>query len=138
MSLGKQTRWDQFETNERLFGVNTDFNEEDYTTKLDRSDPSFKAKEAMAIKLAKEIESTTSTNIHVAEERGQAVFDKNLDEEARYSSVLLNDGSKNGSSVNRKSQEYKKGINKVGNPPGMAPTWSQVAKVFLLEFISEI
>ncbi len=47
------------ETNERLFGVGTDFNEEDYTTKLDRSDPSFKDKEAKAIKIAREIESVT-------------------------------------------------------------------------------
>lgn len=135
MTLGKQTRWDQFETNERLFGVDTDFNEEDYTTKLDRSDPSFKEKEAKAIKLAREIESATSTNIHVAEERGQIVSDRNLDEEARYSSVLVNGNPKKTLPMNRKSQEYKKGNSKavqpntVSNPPGMAPTWSQVAKV---------
>ncbi len=59
MTLGKQTRWDQFETNERLFGVETDFHEDDYTTKLDRSDPSFKEKEANALRLAKEIESVS-------------------------------------------------------------------------------
>lgn len=65
MTLGKQTRWDQFETNERLFGVDTDFNEEDYTTKLDRSDPSFKEKEAKAIKLAREIETVIILHLYL-------------------------------------------------------------------------
>jgi len=53
-------QWDQFATNERLFGVTTDFDEELYTTKLDKSDPSFRAKEAHARKLAAEIEGVNS------------------------------------------------------------------------------
>ena len=58
--MSKKTHWDQFETNQRLFGVSTDFNEEDYTTKLDKSDPKFKEREAKAIRLAKEIEQVFS------------------------------------------------------------------------------
>ena len=61
-----------------------------------------------------------------------------MDEEARYSSVLLNENnSKSPNQHNRKSQELKKGNNKgqringPSNPPGISPTWSQVAKVFI-------
>lgn len=85
--------WDQFATNERLFGVDTDFDEEIYTTALDKSDPDFKRKEAAAKRMADEIERSTTTNIHVAEERGVAVpNDAKMDEEDRYSSVLRHAG----------------------------------------------
>ena len=48
--------WDQFAVNEKLFGVTTDYQEEIYTTKLDKSDPNFKKREAEAERLAREIE----------------------------------------------------------------------------------
>lgn len=74
--------WDQFETNERLFKLTTDYDENIYTTSIDRSHPTYKQRAAMAEKLAREIEGTTSTNTHVAEERGQASErDGHLDEE---------------------------------------------------------
>jgi PAB1-binding protein PBP1 len=47
--------WDQFEVNERLFGVNPKFDEEAYTTKLDRSAPGYKEKERKAEQIANEI-----------------------------------------------------------------------------------
>lgn len=47
--------WDQFETNERLFGAKTDYDEELYTTKLDRSSAGYKKREHDADKLAREI-----------------------------------------------------------------------------------
>ena len=49
-------RWDQFEANERLYGVTTDFNEDDYTVKVDKNTPDYKRREAEASRLASEIE----------------------------------------------------------------------------------
>ncbi len=48
--------WDQFEANQQLFGVTATFNEEVYTTPLDRNAPDFKEREARAIKIANEIQ----------------------------------------------------------------------------------
>lgn len=86
MSLGGSgsTNWDQFETNERLYGVRTDYDENFYTTTIDRSAPSYRQRAAAAEKLAREIEGTATTNSHMAEERGQAVEGSNgMDEEER-------------------------------------------------------
>lgn len=47
--------WDQFAVNEKLFGVKAGFDEEAYTTKLDRNAPDFKEKEKKALALANEI-----------------------------------------------------------------------------------
>ena len=47
--------WDQFAANEELFGVKTSFDEEAYTTKLDRSGPDFKERERKAQQIANEI-----------------------------------------------------------------------------------
>ena len=47
--------WDQFATNEKLFGVKVSFDEEVYTTKLDRSGPDFKERERKAQQIANEI-----------------------------------------------------------------------------------
>ena len=47
--------WDQFQANEQLFGVKTHFNEDDYTTKLDRSGKDFKEREKRAEQIAAEI-----------------------------------------------------------------------------------
>lgn len=48
--------WDQFAANEKLFGIKTDFDEELYTTRLDRSAPDFKDREKWAIEKANEIQ----------------------------------------------------------------------------------
>ena len=42
--------------NQQLFGVTATFNEEAYTTPLDRNAPDFKEREAKAIKIANEIQ----------------------------------------------------------------------------------
>lgn len=52
---GGGNSWDQFAVNEKLFGVKTNFNEDDYTTKLDRSGADFKEREKRAQRLANEI-----------------------------------------------------------------------------------
>ena len=55
--------WDQFAVNEKLFGVKAGFDEEAYTTKLDRSAPDFKEKEKKAQALANEILSVSPLHI---------------------------------------------------------------------------
>ncbi|KAG0055361.1 hypothetical protein BGZ83_008881 [Gryganskiella cystojenkinii] len=82
--------WDQFAVNEKLFGVRTDFDEELYTTKLDRSGADFKTREQQAIQIANEIQQSVSNNVHMQEERGLAVDDSGLDEEDRYGAVVRN------------------------------------------------
>ena len=47
--------WDQFAANEQMFGVTTSFDEEVYTTKLDRSAADFKERERKAQRIASEI-----------------------------------------------------------------------------------
>jgi PAB1-binding protein PBP1 len=50
-----QAGWNQFTANEKLFGVKTGFDEELYTTKLDRSGADFAERERRAQALANEI-----------------------------------------------------------------------------------
>lgn len=82
-----QAGWNQFDANEKLFGVVSSFDENLYTTKLDKTKiPNDLSREAERI--AMEIERQTTTNFHLQEERGQANAQRDgLDEEARYSSV---------------------------------------------------
>lgn len=49
------TSWDQFAANEQLFGVKTNFDEDVYTTKLDRSAADYKERERNAQRIANEI-----------------------------------------------------------------------------------
>ncbi|KAG1366349.1 polyadenylate-binding protein-interacting protein 3 [Cocos nucifera] len=79
--------WDQFETNETLFGVKSTFNEELYTTRLERG-PQMRELEIEASRIAREIEGEETHDHHLAEERGIYFHeDFDLDEESRYSAV---------------------------------------------------
>ena len=55
------TSWDQFAVNEKLFGVKTQFDENVYTTKLDRTAPDYKERERHAQRIANEIISVCRT-----------------------------------------------------------------------------
>ena len=55
--------WDQFAVNEKLFGVKAGFDEDAYTTKLDRNAPDFKEKERKAQQLANEIMNVSGTSL---------------------------------------------------------------------------
>ncbi|KAL2832040.1 hypothetical protein BDW59DRAFT_114728 [Aspergillus cavernicola] len=79
-------RWDQFETNAKLFGATSSYDENLYTTSIDRSDPAYKQKEAQAARIAREIENSEIDNAHVREERGLQAADAG-DEEDKYSGV---------------------------------------------------
>lgn len=79
-------KWDQFQVNEDKFGVKTSFDEDEYTTKIDRNDVNFRERQIEAARLASEIEAKTSDNVHMREERNQEVG-ADYDEEALYSGV---------------------------------------------------
>lgn len=78
--------WDQFTANERKFNVKASFDENLYTTSLDYAALD-KRKLAEAERIAQEIESQVSSNIHVMEERGHKI-EGDYDEEDLYSGVL--------------------------------------------------
>ena len=61
--------WDQFAENERLFGLKTDYDENIYTTSIDKSHPQYRERLAAAERKAREIERSAPTTSHVAEER---------------------------------------------------------------------
>lgn len=78
--------WDQFAENERLFGLKTDYDENIYTTAIDRSHPQYKERLAAAERKAREIERSAPTTAHVAEERVMDFVggDDQRDEEDKY------------------------------------------------------
>ncbi|KAL3840789.1 hypothetical protein ACJIZ3_025380 [Penstemon smallii] len=79
--------WDQFEVNETLFGVKSTFDEDLYTTKLEKG-PLMRELEREAIRIAREIEGEETLDLHLAEERGiQLDGSLDIDEETRFSSV---------------------------------------------------
>lgn len=88
-STGRSTDWDQFSTNERLFGVRSNYDETFYTTTINKNDPEYAARAARAEKIAREIEASSALNSHVREERGghNAADDAGGDEEDKYSGV---------------------------------------------------
>ena len=61
--------WDQFAENERLFGLKTDYDENMYTTVINKSHPQYRERKAIADKKAMEIERSVASTAHVAEER---------------------------------------------------------------------
>ncbi|KAL0061938.1 poly(A)-binding protein binding protein [Marasmius tenuissimus] len=79
--------WDQFAVNEKLFNITTSFDENIYTTAIDRNATDYKERERKAQRIANEIISQTSSNPHIAEERNQA-DDSGINEEDRYGAVV--------------------------------------------------
>lgn len=71
-SLGKGG-WDQFAANEKLYNVRSDYDEDLYTTKIDKSNPRYKQVAAQAERLAREIEGSASKSANET--------DSGLDEE---------------------------------------------------------
>jgi hypothetical protein len=102
---GSIGEWDQFRANEELFNVQATYDENLYTTELDKSQIDSRKIRA-AERIAKEIETTASTNIHIAEERGHVV-ETDFDEEDRYSGVLTKDGKQRHSAIPAKASDDK-------------------------------
>lgn len=84
-------QWDQFAVNEQLFGITTDYNEDIYTTKLNRNTSDYKEKERKAQQLADEIQGSTASNPHLREERNQG--DAAGNEEDKYGAVVRSPGA---------------------------------------------
>ena len=81
-------RWDQFAANERMYGVQSTYDENIYTTAIDRNNPLYRQREAEAARIAREIEGSAPANAHVAEERHRdAERGDGMDEEEKYSGV---------------------------------------------------
>ena len=78
-------QWDQFAANKSMFGVDTSFDETMYTTSIDKSAGGIS--EAEAARIAREIQSSVSANVHMQEERGQRVT-VDYDEEDLYGAVV--------------------------------------------------
>ncbi|RDL39101.1 Uncharacterized protein BP5553_03441 [Venustampulla echinocandica] len=86
--------WDQFAEHERRWGVTTDYDENIYTTTIDKNHPQYKQRLAEAERKAREIERSAASNSHVAEERvtdNLASDDNGPDEEDKYSGVRRQD-----------------------------------------------
>lgn len=79
--------WDQFAANERMYGVQSSYDENIYTTEINRNDPQYRRREAEAARIAAEIERSAPADAHVAEERRTDAMGEGLDEEEKYSGV---------------------------------------------------
>ncbi|KAK3989594.1 PAB1-binding protein 1 [Cladorrhinum sp. PSN332] len=101
---GASRGWDQFKVNEDLFGVKTDYDENIYTTTINRDAPDYQKKAALADQKAREIERSAAVTQHVAEERVMDFSggDENEDEEDKYSGVRR----QNAPLVNRENNKY--------------------------------
>ncbi|KAI2631845.1 hypothetical protein GGR54DRAFT_2368 [Hypoxylon sp. NC1633] len=86
--------WDQFAVNERQFGIKSTYDENIYTTAIDKSHPQYKERVAAAERKAREIERSAAATAHVAEERVMDYTggnDAGGDEEDKYSGVKRQD-----------------------------------------------
>ena len=81
LSLEPNGEWDQFRANEQQFGLKSDYDEELYTTKIDRSGILYRMREIEAERKVREIEGDVATNPHIREERGLKAEDDGEDEE---------------------------------------------------------
>ncbi|KAI1492869.1 hypothetical protein F5X96DRAFT_677500 [Biscogniauxia mediterranea] len=97
--------WDQFAANERQFGIKSTYDENIYTTAIDKSHPQYKERMAHADKKAREIERSPAATAHVAEERkmdyGAGDDAGGGDEEDKYSGVKRQDFPPTGNRENK-------------------------------------
>ena len=83
--------WDQFELNKKMYNVVSTYDENLYTTKLDKNKITEEDKK-YADKMYKEIMSSSNNenDIHILEDRGIIQQNDDFDEEDKYSSVIKN------------------------------------------------
>lgn len=87
-------KWDQFKVNQEKFGIGSTFDELHYTTAINKNAPNYNRSKNFADKVAREIEGTTPTWAHVAEERSMDYVGgkgQEADEEDKYSGVRRTD-----------------------------------------------
>ena len=88
----EDTNWDQFELNKKVYNVISTYDENLYTTKLDKNKITEEDKK-FADKMYNEIMNTNKDekNVHILEDRGVIQQkDNDMDEEDKYSSVIKN------------------------------------------------
>ena len=85
LESGSNTQpWDQFAANQRLFGLQSNYDEHFYTTKIDKSHPEYEKRVADAERREREIMGSAPMTAHVAEERGGNIqADGDDDEESK-------------------------------------------------------
>ena len=91
----EDTNWDQFELNKKVYNVISTYDENLYTTKLDKNKITEEDKK-FADKIYNEIMKTNKDekNVHILEERGVIQQkDNDMDEEDKYSSVVKNNSN---------------------------------------------
>ena len=91
----EDTNWDQFELNKKVYNVISTYDENLYTTKLDKNKITEEDKK-LADKIYNEIMKTNKDekNVHILEERGVLQQkDNDMDEEDKYSSVVKNNSN---------------------------------------------
>ena len=91
----EDTNWDQFELNKKVYNVISTYDENLYTTKLDKNKITEEDKK-FADKIYNEIMKTNKDekNVHILEERGVLQKkDNDMDEEDKYSSVVKNNSN---------------------------------------------
>ena len=83
--------WDQFELNKKMYNVVSTYDENLYTTKLDKNKITEEDKK-YADKMYKEIMSSSNNenDIHILEDRGIIQQNDDFNEEDKYSSVIKN------------------------------------------------
>ncbi|KAF2479994.1 hypothetical protein BDY17DRAFT_29880 [Neohortaea acidophila] len=121
LSLGDSsaTGWDQFAVNERMYGVESTYDESFYTTAIDTTNPLYKIREAEAARIAREIEGSAPVNDHVAEERQRdADGADGLDEEEKYSGVKRDSATLPKRSLNAYVPPSKRPITSAPTVPG--------------------
>lgn len=80
--------WDQFAVNKDKFGVESSFDEDLYTTPIDKSHPEYESRAKKAEDIAIKIHaSSPNGNHHIVKERNFKVEDIGIDEEDKYSSM---------------------------------------------------
>lgn len=107
--------FDQFQRFQQMTGKTNNFDLNDYSTHLDKSSELYKSNEYRANKLAREIESQKSYNIHEQIERNQRP-DVDVDEESLHSTVVrTNDGNNNTSEIKSNTYQPPHARKSVGN-----------------------
>lgn len=78
--------WNQFEENDKLFGVKADFDMSEYSTPIDVNDKDYSKNLERSRKIANEILSQKTDDMHILEERGIAK-NKMVNDELLYTAV---------------------------------------------------
>ena len=87
----KDVKFNQFEDNKKAFNIGEEFNEDEYTTKLNINEftlEEIKNAEKQALDIINSSVSNTDNNRHLLEERGLMPLQDNENEEALYSAVI--------------------------------------------------